>query len=79
VNNRNADFAGLAEQLLNMRQGVPSRQAATSRPGFDRFHHRFRLVAENPPVKINQQQRGPFAKADFALSSSDQCGFILLG
>jgi len=46
VNHGNTDLARLGDQFLNEGQRIPAGEAATARPGLDRFRHRLRLIAE---------------------------------
>ena len=50
MNDRNLNFTRLGEELLNVGQCVPAREPAASRPGFNRFDDRFRLVSEDPSI-----------------------------
>jgi hypothetical protein len=49
-------------------QRVPTRHPAASRPSLDRLSYGLRLIAENPAIKIDQQQRRPLAETDAPIS-----------
>src|SRR3989338_5150278 len=62
-----------------MRDRVPARHAAAPRPVLDCFQDRLRLVAEDPAVEVDQQQRGLFAEADRPGRFHGEMRLILLG
>src|ERR1043166_1561512 len=79
MDDRNARRTGRGQQLLDVGEGLPARHAAGARPFLDRFEERLGLVAEHPPVEVDQEQcRLVAVGAAALLSNCLHVGLVLL-
>ncbi len=64
VGDGHAGRTGLPEQPLDMRYGIPAGHAGVAGPELDALEQRLWLVAEDPTIEVDVQDRGALSKAD---------------